>query len=123
VQLRVARHTERLDEVVRFYRDDVGLPEVGRFEDHGGYHGVFLSIPGTDAHLEFTAGGRHRTPEPHPESLLVFYVGDNEAARAIAARLGADPVRPANPYWAEHGLTFEDPDGFRAVLVPEQRAP
>jgi hypothetical protein len=41
----------------------------------------------------------------------------------VAARLGADPVRPANPYWAEHGLTFEDPDGFRAVLVPEQRAP
>jgi hypothetical protein len=24
-----------------------------------------------------------------------------------------------NPYWAKHGLTFEDPDGFRVVLVPE----
>ena len=35
------------------------------------------------------------------------------------ARLGGDPVEPANPYWAEHGLTLEDPDGFRVVLVPE----
>jgi hypothetical protein len=84
---------------------------------------VFLDIPGTGAHLELTSGGRHRTPQPHPESLLVFYMRDDEAVRAIAARLGADPVRPANPYWAEHGLTFEDPDGFRAVLVPEQWAP
>lgn len=25
-----------------FYRDEVGLPEVGRFVDHNGYHGVFL---------------------------------------------------------------------------------
>ncbi len=22
--------------------------------------------------------------------------------------------------WAEHGVTFEDPDGFRVVLVPER---
>ena len=123
MQLRVARHTERLEELVRFYHDDLGLPEVGRFDDHGGYTGVFLDIPGTGAHLELTSGGRHRPPEPHPESLLVFYMRDDEVVRAIAARLGADPIRPANPYWAEHGLTFEDPDGFRVVLVPEQWAP
>jgi hypothetical protein len=23
-------------------------------------------------------------------------------------------------YWAEHGVTFQDPDGFRIVLVPER---
>jgi hypothetical protein len=28
-------------------------------------------------------------------------------------------VRAANPYWDEHGVTVEDPDGFRVVLVPE----
>ena len=37
--------------------------------------------------------------------------------RATAAQLGAEPVPPANSYWADHGLTFEDPDGFRVVLV------
>jgi len=120
MQVRVARHTERLDEIVRFYRDGIGLAEIGRFSEHDGYDGVFLELPGTAAHLEFTAGGRHEAPAPHPESLLVLYLGDDEALRAAVARLDAEPVTPANPYWAEHGVTFEDPDGFRVVLVPER---
>jgi catechol 2,3-dioxygenase-like lactoylglutathione lyase family enzyme len=119
VQLRVARHTERLDEVVAFYRDDLGLREIGGFRDHDGYDGVFLAVPGTGAHLEFTAGGGHGAPVPHDESLLVLFLGDDAAVRAAAERLGVDPVAPANPYWAEHGLTFTDPDGFRVVLVGE----
>jgi catechol 2,3-dioxygenase-like lactoylglutathione lyase family enzyme len=120
MQLRVARHTERLDALVRFYRDGLGLSEVGRFEDHDSYEGVFLEVPGTGAHLELTAGGVHGAPVPHPETLVVLYLGDEQSVQAVAARLGAEPVAPANPYWAEHGLTFEDPDGFRVVLVPER---
>jgi catechol 2,3-dioxygenase-like lactoylglutathione lyase family enzyme len=120
VQLRVARHTERLDELVAFYRDGLGLRELGGFRDHGGYDGVFLEVPGTGAHLELTTGGVHDAPAPHPESLLVLYLGDDAAVRTVAARLGREPVAPANPYWAEHGMTFEDPDGFRVVLVPER---
>jgi hypothetical protein len=50
----------------------------------------------------------------------VLYLGDDRAEAAVAARLGVDPVPPANPCWAEHWLTFEDPDGFRVVLVPER---
>ena len=117
--LRVARHTDRLDEIVAFYRDGLGLAEIGGFRDHDGYDGVFLEVPGTGAHLEFTAGGEEGAPTPHPESLLVFYVGDGAALEAVVARLGAEPVAPANPYWGEHGVTLEDPDGFRVVLVPE----
>jgi catechol 2,3-dioxygenase-like lactoylglutathione lyase family enzyme len=98
----------------------LGLPEIGRFRGHEDYDGVFLEIPGTGAHLELTAGGRHGAPTPHPESLLVLYVGDDPGVQAIAARIGAEPATPANPYWAAHGLTFEDPDGFRVVLVPER---
>ena len=95
MQLRVARHTERLDEVVAFYRDGVGLPEIGGFRDHDGYDGVFLEVPGTGAHLELTAGGGHGAPAPHPESLLVLYLGDDDAVRTAAARLGVDPIAPA----------------------------
>jgi catechol 2,3-dioxygenase-like lactoylglutathione lyase family enzyme len=120
MELRVARHTERLEEVVAFYRDGIGLTEVGGFRDHDGYSGEFLALPGTGAHLELTAGGAHGAPEPHPESLLVLYLGHDEAVESVAARLGVDPVTPANPHWSEHGLTFEDPDGFRVVLVPER---
>ena len=122
MQVRVARHTERLEEAVAFYRDGLGLPEIGRFREHDGYDGVFLAIPGTGAHLELTAGGRHGAPTPHPESLLVLYVGDDAGVQAIAGRIGTQPVTPANPYWAAHGLTFEDPDGFRVVLVSERWA-
>ncbi|MDX6583031.1 MAG: hypothetical protein QOI10_2215 [Solirubrobacterales bacterium] len=120
MQLRVARHTARLDDVVAFYRDGLGLPEIGRFSDHDGYEGVFLAIPGTAAHLELTAGGEHGPPESHPESLIVLYLGDDDSVQRVAARMSVQPVPPANPYWAEHGITLEDPDGFRVVLVPER---
>jgi catechol 2,3-dioxygenase-like lactoylglutathione lyase family enzyme len=119
VQLRIARHTERLDELVAFYRDGLGLVEIGGFRDHDGYDGVFLAVPGTGAHLELTTGGGHGAPEPHPESLLVLYLGDEAAVEAVAARLGAEPVTPANPYWARNARVFADPDGFQVVLVPE----
>jgi GNAT superfamily N-acetyltransferase len=117
--VRVARHTQRLDEIVAFYRDGLGLAEIGGFRDHDGYDGAFLEIAGTGAHLEFTAGGEESAPTPHPESLLVLYLRDRAAVQAVVAQLGAEPVAPANPYWGEHGVTLEDPDGFRVVLVPE----
>jgi GNAT superfamily N-acetyltransferase len=119
MQLRVARHTRRLEEVVAFYRDGIGLREIGRFQNHAGYDGVFLEIAATGAHLELTSGGIHEPPEPNPESLLVLYVGDQSAMEAIAARLPTTPVPPANPYWV-NALTFPDPDGFRVVLVPDR---
>ena len=99
MQVRVARHTDRLAEVVAFYRDGLGLREAGRFEDHDGYDGVFLAIPGTGAHLELTTGGGHRAPAPHPETLLVLYLGDDAAVRPPRAPRRRS-VAPANPYWA-----------------------
>ena len=88
--------TARLQQVVEFYRDGIGLTEIGRFHDHHGYDGVFLAVPGTGAHLELTTGGGHEAPAPHPESLLVLYLGDNAAVRTVAARVGLDPVLAAN---------------------------
>ena len=118
MQVRFARHTNQLEEVVRFYRDGLGLPEIGRFGGHDGYDGVFLAIPGTHAHLEFTSGGAHPAPVPHPEMLLVLYLGSVEAVTEMCERVGAQPVEPANPYWKQHGVTLVDPDGCRVVLVP-----
>jgi len=68
MQVRFARHTGRLAELVRFYRDGLGLPEIGRFQDHDGYDGVFLDLPGSNGHLEFTSGGNHEPPVPHAET-------------------------------------------------------
>ena len=118
MQLRVARHTDRLDELVRFYRDGLGLPELGRFQGHDGYDGVFLAVPGTEAHLEFTSGGVHDAPTPHPETLIVLYLGSRDAVERARERVGVEPVEAANPYWQRNGITVTDPDGFRVVLVP-----
>jgi GNAT superfamily N-acetyltransferase/catechol 2,3-dioxygenase-like lactoylglutathione lyase family enzyme len=120
MQLRIARHTDRLDELVRFYRDGLGLEQIGGFRDHDGYDGVFLEVPGTGAHLELTSGGGHGAPVPHPESLIVLYLGCERAVQVVAARVGVEPVIAANPYWGDHGTTFADPDGFHVVLVPER---
>ena len=124
VELRIARHTDRLQEVVAFYRDRIGLPELGRFAGHDGYDGVFLGIPGTGSHLEFTAGGDHPAPEPHPESLLVLYVETQDELNAIAARISRSETTPANPYWQRNARAFADPDGFQILLTLQaSRAP
>ena len=120
-QVRMARPTDRLAEVVHFYRDALGLEQIASFEGHAGYDGVMLALPGRRDHLEFThyASGSP-CPAPTKDNLLVFYVEDDAAIREMAARLkrhGHEPVEPKNPYWAEEGLTFEDPDGWRVVLM------
>jgi len=117
MRMRVARHTDNLDAVVAFYRDVIGFPEVGRFDDHDGYDGVILDVPGTATHLEFTSGGGLAAARPHPENLLVLYLGDVAARDALAARIGQEPVRAENPWWQRHGIAFEDPDGCQLVLA------
>lgn len=121
MKLRVARHTDDLERIVAFYRDRVGLPELGRFEGHDGYDGVFLAIPGTGAHLEFTTGGEFPASEAHPENLLVLYLDDEVQVQEVAQRIGDPPVRPANPYWERCAQTFADPDGNQLVLAVLQR--
>jgi catechol 2,3-dioxygenase-like lactoylglutathione lyase family enzyme len=124
VELRIARHTDRLQEVVAFYRDRIGLPELGRFAGHDGYDGVFLGIPGTGSHLEFTTGGDHPAPEPHPESLLVLYVETQDELDAMAARIRRSETTTANPYWQRNARAFADPDGFQVLLTLQaSRAP
>src|SRR5215216_7960261 len=62
-QVRIARPTERLAEVVRFYRDALGLEQITSFEKHAGYDGVMLALPGRRDHLEFT---HHQSGSPCP---------------------------------------------------------
>jgi hypothetical protein len=64
-EVRIARPTDRVDAVVRFYRDGLGLPELYRFADHDGYDGVMLGLPGRSYHLEFT---HHRDGSPCPSA-------------------------------------------------------
>jgi catechol 2,3-dioxygenase-like lactoylglutathione lyase family enzyme len=120
-EVRVARPTDRLDEVVRFYSEGLGLKQIGSFEGHAGYSGVMLGLPGRDYHLEFT---HHEEGSPCPaptrDNLLVLYIPDRRSIDRLVERLvdlGHSPVEPENPYWKDKGVTFEDPDGWRVVLM------
>jgi catechol 2,3-dioxygenase-like lactoylglutathione lyase family enzyme len=119
--LRVARPTDRLEEVVRFYTDGLGLARLDTFEDHEGFDGVMVGVPGATYHLEFTRKRGHVAGRaPTEDNLLVFYLpGEQRWHAAVVDRMiaaGYEPVRSFNPYWDRLGRTFEDPDGYRVVL-------
>lgn len=121
VQFRVARPTDKLAEVVRFYCEGLGLKKIGSFENHSGYSGVMIGLPDNKYHLEFT---EHEEGSPFPaptkDNLLVFYIPQKEVIEKIVERLaemGYKEVAPENPYWQENGITIEDPDGWRVVLM------
>jgi catechol 2,3-dioxygenase-like lactoylglutathione lyase family enzyme len=121
--IRVARPTDRLPALLRFYTEGLGLERIGGFEDHDGYSGAILGLPGRELQLEFiTYSEGSPGGAPSAENLLVFYLDDAATRDRVAARLrslGCEPVAAENPWWdGVDALTFEDPDGWRVVLVP-----
>src|SRR5258708_34946368 len=73
VEVRIARPTDRLGEVLDFYCRDLGLPELYRTTAHG-YQAVMVGLPGDKYHLEFTShpDGSPRRP-PSDDNLPVLY--------------------------------------------------
>lgn len=118
--LRVARPTDDLDAVTRFYRDGLGFKIVGEFKDHDGFDGIMLGHPGAGYHLEFTRKHGHEAGRAATDdNLLIFYLPDRDEWEKAVRRmeqLGYAQVEPANPYWKQQGDTFCDPDGYRVVL-------
>jgi hypothetical protein len=118
--LRVARPTDQLAEVVRFYEDGLRLRRLASFQDHDGFDGVMLGVPGAVYHLEFTMTRGHAAGRaPTRDHLLVFYLPDDQDWQQAVNRMigaGYEPVASFNPYWSRAGRTFEDPDGYRVVL-------
>ncbi|HDR7793597.1 TPA: VOC family protein [Bacillus luti] len=121
VKFRIARPTDKFEEVIAFYERGLGLKRIGEFNDHEGYDGVMFGLPDEEYHLEFT---RHvegsPCPAPTTDNLLVFYMREDSEMKKISKRLqtlGYDEVEPENPYWKEKGITIEDPDSWRIVLM------
>ena len=124
IHLRVARPSDHLDAVVKFYRDGLGFTILGEFTDHDGFDGAMLGHEGADYHLEFTRKRGHTAGRaPTKDHLLVFYLANEVEWRQAVQRLesrGYKAVKAFNPYWDKQGKTFEDPDGYRVVLQNER---
>src|SRR5689334_18946772 len=120
IQLRVARPTDDLGAVIRFYRDGLGLEVIASFADHAGFDGVMLGHVDGTYHLEFTHQHGHSFGRaPTSDNLLVFYLPDRVEWEQAVQRMidqGYSPTPSYNPYWDVNGKTFEDPDGYRVVL-------
>lgn len=119
--LRVARPTDNLNEVVKFYTDGLGLEILYRFENHeGGFDGVMIGIPGAPYHFEFTHQRGHCVGRaPTSDNLIVFYLPNHQEWQQLVEQMkanGYEPVPSYNPYWDEKGVTFADPDGYCVVL-------
>lgn len=120
-QVRIARPTDKLEEVIDFYVNGLGLKQIQKFTGNRGYEGVIIGLPDVNYHLEFT---RHidgsPCPAPTKDNLLVFYIANKNEINKVSDRLqkmGYKEVEPDNGYWKEQGITIEDPDGWRIVLM------
>ncbi|MGV3592811.1 MAG: VOC family protein [Gammaproteobacteria bacterium] len=118
--LRIARPTDRLQEIARMYADGLGFEWLSEFSGHNGFDGVIIGHPHHPWHLEFT---QHRSTQagraPTQDNLLVFYVPDTAAWEACCASMraaGFAEVPAFNGYWDQRGRTFEDLDGYRVVM-------
>jgi catechol 2,3-dioxygenase-like lactoylglutathione lyase family enzyme len=118
--LRVARPTDNLPEVIKFYRDGLGLEVLSSFAGHNDFDGVILGWKGSPYHLEFTRKRGHKAGKaPSQDNLLVFYIPDEGQWSSAIDRMrkhGYEPVKSYNPWWDDGGRTFEDADGYRIVL-------
>jgi hypothetical protein len=117
--VRVARHTNNLEAITKFYTDIIGLSILGSFNDHAGYNGVFLGKDYRGWHLEFTESAEKSTAVFDEDDLLVFYPATQEEFDAIIKRIekaGVKKQEPRNPYWRENGILINDPDGYGVLL-------
>lgn len=121
MKFRFARPTNDLSQVRKFYIEGIGLTILGGFENHEGFDGMMLGQEGWPYHLEFTTKVGHQAPpSPSEDLLLVFYFTnpkEYEIRKEKMKSLGFLPVKSFNPYWDQNGLTYQDFEGYRVVLV------
>lgn len=119
MEFRLARHTNRIDEIIDFYTNALGLSILGNFEAHDGYDGVFIGLPGALWHLEFTTTREHVSHKFDEDDLLVFYPESKEDYEDMLVSLYNNDVVeevPKNPYWEKNGKLFKDPDGHGIIV-------
>ncbi|KAF2169456.1 hypothetical protein M409DRAFT_20674 [Zasmidium cellare ATCC 36951] len=118
--IRIARPTNDLEPIKKFYCEGLGLKVLYEFYDHEGFDGIMLGSSTAPYHFEFTRKAGHDAGRaPSDDNLTVFYLPDEAEWKAAVDRMttaGHASVKAFNPYWDRCGRTFEDADGYRIVL-------
>lgn len=120
---RYARHTTDLQQIKEFYTDIVGLEELGGFENHSNYDGLFLGYKNSTWHLEFTTSTVKPKNQFDHDDILVFYVNSEIELASIKKTIHQKGIHlqlPKNPYWVENGIMISDPDGFNIIFSIKQ---
>ena len=107
-----------LERSVAFYREALGLQELGRRENPGSFTLVYLGDGTTPHQLELTWLADH--PQAYNlgenEIHLAFRTDDMQAAHALHEKMGC--ICFENPAM---GIYFiEDPDGYWLEIIPER---
>ncbi len=108
--------TRRFDEMVRYYRDTLGFPELRAWERPGA-RGSQLDLGG-GLRLELLDATAERRPltlgSPDGRCQLVIEVQDLDAARARLALPTPDPVSTS---WGARLFGLQDPDGTQVWFL------
>ena len=119
-QVCFTRATRDLEPLLGFYRDGLGLEVLYRFDGpDGSPAGAMLGLPGRAHHLELLKVADAECAPPTKHDVMVLHLPRRVDVEALADRLrgrGFTPVQPANPWWADKAVVFEDPDGWPVVL-------
>jgi hypothetical protein len=78
MKFRVARHTDNLEPIIKFYRDLLELEVLGEFTNHNKYDGIFIGKEGLNWHLESTTSEESPKHQTEKDDLLVFYLDAKE---------------------------------------------
>ena len=122
MKLRVARHTNDLENIKSFYVNILGLEILGGFENHNNYDGIFMGKPSENWHLEFTKSKEKINISCNEEDYLVFYPENQLEHDQILKNIEANNIKfitSKNPYWNENGKIILDPDGF-GIIISQQ---
>ena len=112
--LRVARPSDDLAAVVKFYRDGLGLYVLNEFKDHEGFMGELVAHPGVDARLGWSAAG---VPAEHAirglYSITLWLDANELTGQLLTNTLGFKLVREQE--WPFPYLHDESQDVARAL--------
>ena len=120
MKFRLARHTNRLKQLVDFYVNIIGLDFLGEFKNHSGYDGVFIGKKNLGWYLEFTQTSELVDHKFDEDDILVFYPETQFEYNSILDKITNNKVIISiakNPYWQVNGITINDPDGHSVVIT------